>query len=50
MWFIISIMVGFAGGLLFYSKLLDKPETVQKINKQKVRKGGLFKNIFGRKK
>lgn len=49
-WYFLLLIVGFILGLLFENKVLDKPETVQKINKQKVRKGGLFKNIFNRKK
>ncbi len=47
---LIGLIVGFALGNLFYSKVLDKPEVVQKINKQKVRKGGFFRNIFNSKK
>lgn len=43
---IISAIGGFILGLIFYSKVLDKPETVNHIKKQKARKGGLFKNIF----
>lgn len=46
MWYILCILLGFMIGLLFYSKLLDKPETMQKIGKQKARRGGLFKNLF----
>lgn len=49
MYYVLTLFVGFIGGMLFYSKVLDKPGTIQKINKQKIRKGGLFKNIFKRK-
>lgn len=49
-WFVIGLFIGFIVGSWFYSKYLDKPETVQKINKQKVRKGGIFRNIFNSKK
>lgn len=49
-WYIITFLVGVIAGAILYSKFLDKPETIQKINKQKVRKGGLFRNIFNSKR
>lgn len=50
MWYVITYTIGFISGLVFYSKVLDKPESVQSIKKQKIRKGGFIKNIFNRKK
>ena len=49
-WLLIGFIVGFFIGLAYYAKVLDKPETIQKINKQKVRIGGIFRNIFKSKK
>lgn len=46
---LIGLFIGFILGNMFYSKLLDKPEVVQQISKQKIRKGGIFRNIFKRK-
>lgn len=46
MWYILCILFGFMVGLLFYSKLLDKPETMQKIGKQKAKRNSKFLNFL----
>lgn len=40
---ILSAIGGFILGLIFYAKVLDKPEIVNHIKKQK---RGIFRNIF----
>lgn len=44
---ILAAIGGFILGLIFYSKVLDKPEIVNHIKKQK---RGIFRNIFNTKK
>lgn len=42
--YVVTHIIAFAFGLLFYAKLLDKPETV--VNGKIKQRKGLFKNIF----
>lgn len=35
--FLIGIIIGFPAGAWFYAKVLDKPETVMEIGKQKIK-------------